>query len=148
MVSVSRSLANRIKEWVENNYSGIICVCEKQLEIGNIQSPKADLAIKKKNGDVIAIEIEDGQPHPDTNVTKYWYMKVNFSKRKHLTIIQIFSPRYKKDYQSRVELCRFVAKRMKQDYPTTFKYIPEHFSGDKWGLEAEKFIKNELREIL
>ena len=152
MSSISRQIANNVKQWIEENYLDNIedCVTEKLLLEGNKQSPKADIGIKKKNGEIIAVEIEIGQTHPDTNVSKYWRMKYRFTKGKKLTLIQVFGPRYENDYQSRTDLAEFIAKRMIQDYGKTFEYVRQErpFSGDGWERSMEDFIKEEIRKVI
>lgn len=70
------------------------------------------------------IEIEEGQPHPDTNVTKYWrWMEVENVKDK-IILIQVFASEfYDNNYRSRTILCDFIAKKIKESN-SNFLYIP------------------------
>jgi len=87
---------------------------------------KSDFKVEINPKDFLIVEIESSQPHPDTNVTKYWYILEKNPDIK-ITLIQIFGRGFleksKNDYRSRLELCGFMAKKMKREFKERFIYF-------------------------
>ncbi len=65
---------------------------------------KSDFRVEISPKDFLIVEIEANQPHPDTNVTKYWKVLEENPDTK-ITLIQIFGRGFleksKNDYRSR-----------------------------------------------
>jgi len=84
---------------------------------------KADVSVRRGENDFIFVEIEEGQPHPDTNVGKYWmYLRENPATK--ATLVQILGKEFSvttNNYKSRVDLAEFIAQKIKKEYPR-FEY--------------------------
>ena len=94
------------------------------------RSPKADIIIRKDSNNWIAVEIEETQTHPDTNILKYWeFLEKN--KNLSLKLIQILGRGFvegktkKGNYVSRVNNCKFLKVKMEDDLNGRFKYVLE-----------------------
>ncbi|MDO8747742.1 MAG: hypothetical protein Q7J72_01320 [Candidatus Omnitrophota bacterium] len=114
---------------------------------------KADIACDIKNGKLI-IEIEQGQPHPDTNVAKYWYWLEKSKYKGKLYLIQVFGREfYDNNYKSRADLCQFVAEKISKCH-ANFKYmsIPgkkSHKWEEDWRIQKLlPEVKNILNSII
>jgi hypothetical protein len=73
------------------------------------------------NGKVlIALEIEAGQMHPDTNVGKYWLLQSQDQAYEKIILFHVFTPRFD-SYGWRKKLGEFYAKKMGAEIP--FEYV-------------------------
>jgi len=99
---------------------------------------------------IIAVEVEAGQRHPDTNVGKYWYWLVNESEpHRKIVLFHVYAPGFRPN-ESRKELGRFYAKQM-QDNKVPIEYLfrdytkrePEGYSTILGELKAEVRAKIE-----
>ena len=69
---------------------------------------------------LIAIEVEFGQIHPDTNIGKYWLLNNQFRAYRKIILFHIYTP----DNNSNVwckKLADFYAEKMKTEIP--FDYV-------------------------
>jgi len=90
-----------------------------------------------KNNRLLAVEIECGQTHPDTNVLKYWRLQSNDPpKYKKLVLLHFFTPGYR--YPGRKELAMFLSKNIPSRAKIT--YLQKDFP-----INAE--YKHTLREV-
>jgi len=103
-------------------------------------SHKADIEVEiSKPKMQLFIEVDGEQPHPDTNVTKYWYWMNKNKISKKVVLIHIFGTAfYDSNYRSRSELCNFIANKMHHEF-RNFVYISvpkskHHRSDGKWKL--------------
>ena len=73
------------------------------------------------DGDVLlAVEIEAGQTHPDTNVGKYWFLHDNFQAYTKIILFHAYTPAFN-SYGWRLRLGKFYANKIKAEVP--FEYI-------------------------
>lgn len=99
-------------------------------------------------GDIlIAIEVEAGQMHPDTNVGKYWFLQKKYKEYDKIFLFHIFTPTYN-SYNWRKELANFYAEKMKDDIPFEYNLIDERNNEDYtdvlercWGEIEIKIMK-------
>jgi len=112
----------------------------------------SDLYIPVRKSKVF-IEVEEGQPHPDTNVTKYWFWLDQQKIKDRIFLIHVFGSQFYDDsYRSRTQLCDFVAKKISKSF--NFKYIPipkekHHPYKASWRLHnLLALTKKEIREII
>lgn len=76
---------------------------------------------------VVFIEVEEGQPHPDTNLTKYWYWIEQKKIKSPVYLIQIFGKEfYDKNYISRTRLCDFIAQKINKSKNFYYFSIPKN----------------------
>jgi hypothetical protein len=68
---------------------------------------------------LIALEVEAGQMHPDTNVGKYWLLSEHH-EYSSVVLFHIYTPRFN-SYGWRKALGEFYAKRMTAELP--FEYV-------------------------
>lgn len=115
----------------------------------------SDLCIPARRSKVF-IEIEEGQLHPDTNVTKYWYWLEQERIKDKIFLIHVFGSKFYDDsYRSRTQLCGFVAKKISKSF--NFKYIPipkekHHPYEESWRLHnlltpTKKAIRKVVKKI-
>ena len=73
------------------------------------------------NGDLLLLECEQGQKHPNTNVLKlYPYLEQHPKKR--IVLIHYFFPENKSP-KNRLALCDFIAKKMEILFNGRFQYV-------------------------
>src|SRR6185503_6087840 len=83
----AKRFIRQIKEYLETKF-GLEPKCECRL--GDYRwCPKADLFVEFK-GVKLFIEVEGCQPHPDTNVTKYWYWIEKTKVKGKIVLIHVF----------------------------------------------------------
>jgi hypothetical protein len=70
------------------------------------------------NDVVIAIEVECGQTHPDTNTGKYWLLYKNKPYKK-IILFHIYTPDFN-SYGWRKELAEFYIEQMKSEVPIEY----------------------------
>lgn len=114
---------------------------------------KADIFVEFK-GMKLFVEVEGSQPHPDTNVTKYWYWIDQTKPKGKVVLIHIFGHEfYDNNYRSRTVLCDFLAKKI-QEQGIDFVYRPipvdrQHPWSEKWLIsDLLDSAKNEIKEFL
>jgi len=84
---------------------------------------------------LLAIEVEAGQPHPDTNVGKYWLL---YERRRYQRIVlfHIYTPLFD-SYNSRKELASFYETRMHELHVPIEIHIMEIKEGADYETELE-----------
>jgi hypothetical protein len=69
---------------------------------------------------LLALEIESGQAHPDTNVGKYWFLSESYKRYDRIVLFHIFTPLFG-SYGWRKSLANFIttqsAEKANLDYP-------------------------------
>ena len=125
------NLTKTVRVIIKSKYSQIDNKDEWHLNPGNLKTSfRSDIQISKDNDNLLCIEIEEAQPHPDTNVTKYWpFLEANPQTR--VTLLQIFGRGFMEtdnNYASRMQLCKFVANKLEAMYPNRFKYVWHKFA--------------------
>ena len=125
------NLTKTVRATIKSKYSQIDDKGEWHLNPGNLKTSfRSDIQISKDVNNLLCIEIEEAQPHPDTNVTKYWpFLEANPHTR--VTLLQIFGRGFMEtdnNYASRMQLCKFVANKLEAIYPNRFKYVWHKFT--------------------
>lgn len=92
---------------------------------------------------LVAIEVEAGQMHPDTNVGKYWLLYDEYKKYKKIILFHIYTPDYS-SYGWRKELAEFYAEKMKAEIP--IDYVLMDFRGSENYSTTINIIKSKIRE--
>ena len=69
---------------------------------------------------LIAIEVEAGQMHPDTNVGKYWYLEDEYKKYSKIILFHVYTPAFN-SYEWRMRLASFYAGKMKESFPFDYR---------------------------
>ncbi|MFC2065834.1 hypothetical protein ACFLUO_02065 [Chloroflexota bacterium] len=101
---------------------------------------------------LVAIEVEAGQMHPDTNVGKYWLLYNKYRKYEKIILFHIYTPDYN-SYGWRKKLAEFYAGKMRAELP--FEYILMDYRSSKdydETLDTIKesimgFLKNEFEQL-
>ena len=93
---------------------------------------RSDGLLKNENF-LLAIEVEAGQTHSDTNVGKYWFIQEQ-NPFKKIVLFHIYTPKHNL-YPHRKELANFYSNRMK-DNNIPIEYIPTTIENDKEYHEA------------
>ncbi|MFC1905218.1 hypothetical protein ACFLXL_00220 [Chloroflexota bacterium] len=65
---------------------------------------------------LLAVEIEAGQTHPDTNTGKYWLLNSRYYSYKRVVLFHIYTPDFK-SYPWRKELAEFLVEKMRPEVP-------------------------------
>ena len=73
----------------------------------------------KINNTLIAIEVEAGQTHPDTNTGKYWLLYDQYKKYDKIILFHIYTPKFN-SYNWRKKLGEFYIKKMKVNTPIDY----------------------------
>jgi hypothetical protein len=68
---------------------------------------------------MLAIEVEAGQMHPDTNVGKYWFLNDQFHQYKKIILVHIFTPAFN-SYEWRMKLANFYVEKMQGHIPIEY----------------------------
>lgn len=145
-MNVAKRILTNLESWLIKK-KGIdkSMIGPKKLIPGYKCSPETDFQVRLNNGNRIFVEIEEGQKHPEGNVAKYWWWieKKHISRDKNIkkvVLIQLFGKRFQNGAtnKSRVEVCKFLASKMKKSYPRIFSYHYLNFKGSK----EEGFKKN------
>lgn len=151
---VAEKILSNLKSWLikEKRIDKTMIGCKKLIP-GCRWSPVTDFQVRLNNGNRIFVEIEEGQKHPEGNVAKYWWWieEKHISRDKNikkLVLIQLFGKRFQNgaNNKSRVEVCKFLASKMKKSYPKIFNYHHLNFKGSK--EEGFKKIKSILKDYL
>ena len=90
---------------------------------------------------LIAVEIEAGQMHPDTNVGKYWLLQTENVPYEKIILVHVYTPRFD-SYGWRKKLGEFYAKKMEVEIP--FEYV----ALDKRDSKDYELVFNEVKQVL
>ena len=147
----AKKFIREIKKYLESEYQ-LQPKCECLLGTDRWCS-KADIFIEFK-GIKLFIEVEESQPHPDTNVAKYWYWIDQTKPKGKVVLIHVFGHEfYDNNYRSRTVLCDFLAKKIrKQGINFVYRPIPlekHHAWSEKWLIfDLLKLTKETINGIL
>lgn len=68
------------------------------------------------NGEyLLAVEVEAGQPHLDTNTAEYWFIQARRHQFHKIVMLHIYTPDFN-SYGSRKELADFLAEQMSGEF--------------------------------
>ncbi len=73
---------------------------------------------------LLAVEIEAGQTHPDTNTGKYWLLHKRYKQYQKIILFHVFTPPFN-SYGWRKELAEFYVAQMGKEVP--IEYILKDF---------------------
>lgn len=80
-------------------------------------------------GSLLALEVEAGQNHPDTNVGKYWYLG-DFRKFDKIVLFHIYTPIFN-SWGWRKALSEFYAKQMRENgEPISYELLDRRKASD------------------
>jgi len=68
---------------------------------------------------LLAVEVENRQTHPDTNVGKYWLLHEGYKAYDKTILFHIFTPLFD-SYPWRMSLASFYAERMNEKMPLEY----------------------------
>jgi hypothetical protein len=72
------------------------------------------------NDDIlIAVEVEAGQTHPDTNTGKYWLLNIEHKSYKKIVLFHIYTPDFN-SYGWRKKLAEFYIDKMRSEVPIDY----------------------------
>jgi hypothetical protein len=94
---------------------------------------------------LIAIEVEAGQTHPDTNVGKYWILYQNHFKYQNTILFHIYTPNFN-SYGWRKNLAEFYSTKMKAEMP--FEYVLKDYRQAKNFEDTVSKIKESINSRL
>jgi hypothetical protein len=135
-----KQFEKNISEWLETFESADVKFCKK-FPIGEFRSD----GMLMTDQVLVAIEIEAGQTHPDTNVGKYWLLNDRKPYRR-IVLFHVYTPDFK-SYQSRKELGEFYAGQMQGKVP--IEYISCDYRNTAKGYQAILAeIKTEIETIV
>lgn len=78
---------------------------------------------------LLAIEVEAGQMHPDTNVGKYWLLHERYHAYERLVLIHVYTPDFT-SYGWRKALGEFYATKMRLGVPLEYIELDHRKSTD------------------
>lgn len=98
---------------------------------------------------LIAIEVEAGQMHPDTNVGKYWLLNNQYKAYKKVILFHVYTPEYN-SYGWRKQLGEFYAVKMSAEMPFDYVLMDYRKAADfsATASEIKTLIKDRLKEAL
>jgi len=147
----AKRFIQRIKTYLETEYH-LKPKCECLLGTNRWRS-KADIFVELK-GVKLFIEVEGSQPHPDTNVAKYWYWIDQTKPKGKVVLIHVFGHEfYDNNYRSRTLLCGFLARKIrKQGINFVYRPIPidkHHPWSEKWLIsDLLKLTRKEINRLI
>jgi hypothetical protein len=93
----------------------------------------------------IFLEIEKGQSHPDTNVSKVWpYLRKN--DKVHIFLIQVFFTECLGKCKSRVLLSEWIGNELEKQFHRRFHYFKIVFNGRN--MNSKKRLNEEYDRFL
>ncbi len=96
--------------------------------------------------DLILLECEKGQKHPNTNVLKvYPYLEEYLDKR--IVLIHYFFPENKAP-KNRLALCNFIASKMESSFKNRFQYISLSCKQAELAEKLQKQNQGLIKELL
>ncbi|MCX5696810.1 MAG: hypothetical protein NTU54_02355 [Candidatus Omnitrophica bacterium] len=118
----------------------------KFIKTEGIKSPEADMYLRCRNGNLIFIELESMQPHPDTNFVKYWRWGEKYRIGNRIILLQIFGPMFNNEnYIARVRNIKFLRNKISL---RNFKYYPINCLVDRFSEAEFKRFSADVRKCL
>ncbi len=120
MDSLWKHLEQDITNWLSSYSSDSVEFRNSYQAIVGFPSdgPRSDGMLSGKNT-LIAVEIEAGQTHPDTNVGKYWLLHAKYKQYKKYILFHIYTPDFN-SYGWRKKLGEFYACKMRLEVPMDY----------------------------
>jgi len=100
---------------------------------------------------LISLEVERSQPHPDTNVGKYWYVYEKCGKYDKIVLIHVFIPT-SKSHRWREALGEFYANKM-VEYGIPLEYVrvdyrEKHINSETALNEVIEMVKKYINQYM
>ena len=92
---------------------------------------------------LMAIEVEAGQTHPDTNTGKYWLVHGKHKSYEKIVLFHVYTPEFS-SYGWRKRLAEFYVERMRTEVPIEYLLLDYRTASDYNATLAE--IKAAIRE--
>ena len=109
-----RQLENDISTWLEGFSSNHIQYRNSHQAIIGFPTDGFRSDGMLTDGNVlIAVEIEAGQTHPDTNVGKYWFLQTRYKRYEKIILLHIYTPHFN-SYGWRKKLAEFYIEEIKK----------------------------------
>lgn len=145
MISVWKQLEKDLSKWLSSFSSEKLQFRKSTQSITGLRSDsfKSD-GMLTDGKTLIAVEVEAGQTHPDTNSGKYWFLH-DKSPYKKIILFHIFTPDFN-SYPWRKELARFYVEKMKLS-GVPISYIVLDRFGKDYGMTLAD-IKERIEKIL
>lgn len=96
---------------------------------------------------LLAVEVEAGQMHPDTNVGKYWLLHDQFKAYKKIVLFHIYTPLFN-SYGWRMKLGEFYAGKMKADVPIEYVLLDYRSRAEEDYGTVLAEIKSKVQEVI
>lgn len=98
---------------------------------------------------LIAVEVEAGQTHPDTNTGKYWLLHLEHKPYKKIILFQIYTPRFN-SYGWRKRLAEFYVEKMKNEVPIEYILIDYRKAKDydETLVKIKNIVEEKIRQEL
>lgn len=94
---------------------------------------------------LLAVEVEAGQMHPDTNVGKYWLLHSKYKAFSKIVLLHIYTPKFN-SYGRRKELGDFYASKMAGEVP--IEYIQLDYREATDYQDVLDTVKQKLSELI
>jgi len=114
-----------IVTWLKKNYSSRLQFRNSyQSIVGFPSSGFRSDGMLTDGKTLLAVEIEAGQTHPDTNTGKYWLLHKRHKQYQKIILFHVFTPSFN-SYGWRKELAGFYVAEMEKEVP--IEYILKDF---------------------
>lgn len=90
---------------------------------------------------LMAVEVEAGQTHPDTNTGKYWLLYAQHKRYTKIILFHIYTPDSRSN-KWRKKLAEFYVEKMQSEVP--IEYIPMDYRDARNYCSTLKEIKAEI----
>lgn len=94
---------------------------------------------------LLAVEVEGGQMHPDTNVGKYWLLYAKFQSYDKIILFHAYTPDFN-SYGWRMRLGEFYAAKMKAEVPIQYVLLDYRHAEDYDTVLAD--LKSKVAEAI
>ena len=142
-----KQMENDLSSWLKTfTRNGIHFRNSRQAIIGFPSDGFRSDGMLTDNKVLIAIEVECGQTHPDTNTGKYWLL-YKTKPYKKIILFHIYTPDFN-SYGWRKKLAEFYIEQMKSKVPIEYILLDFRNANDyhQTLMELKKNIKEKVRE--
>jgi len=142
-----KQMENDLSSWLKTfTRNGIYFRNSHQAIIGFPSNGFRSDGMLTDNEVLIAIEVECGQTHPDTNTGKYWLL-YKTAPYKKIILFHIYTPDFN-SYGWRKKLAEFYIEQMKSEVPIEYILLDFRNANDyhQTLMELKKNIKEKVRE--
>jgi hypothetical protein len=109
-----KQLEKDISKWLSTFASANIRFCNSHQAIAGFPSHGfRNDGMLANDRVLIAVEVEAGQMHPDTNVGKYWLLYAEYKQYQKIVLFHVYTPDFD-SYDWRKKLGEFYARQMRE----------------------------------